>query len=79
MAAKLIIRVSLHLLAEVKPCRNACSVGQGGAKTFTVVHAGECTELKVNVMVEGKNGKEMFLGDVKMFSVPVTQKLSPRS
>lgn len=26
-------------------------------------------------MVEGKNGKEMFLGDVKMFSVPVTQKL----
>lgn len=36
MAAKLIVRVSLHLLAEVKPRLNAYSVGQGGAKTFTV-------------------------------------------
>lgn len=36
MAAKLIIRVSRHLLAEVKPCLYAYSVGRGGAKTFTM-------------------------------------------
>lgn len=36
MAVKLIIRVSLHLLAEAKPCLYAYSVGRDGAKTFIV-------------------------------------------